>query len=618
MITTSNAISAPGQGPENTVNGSGLNAEDEHSTEPDDMWLAEPADAEPVTIQFEFDRVYKLHEMLVWNYNAQFELLLGFGLRDVTVEYSIDAVVWTSLGEVELARATAAPDYTANTTIAFDDVAVKYVRLIVVSTWGLAAQHGLSEVRFLYIPVHARLPQPVDGETNVPVSPNLHWRSGREVVSHEIYLSTDETAVSEGKALIDTASEATYAPGLLDFGQCYYWRVDEVNEAEEIPVWEGNTWSFTTQEFSLIDGFEQYDDEDNLIFETWIDGWTNETGSTVGHLDAPFAERGVVHNGRQSMPLHYDNRNAPFYSETGRDLSEADWTRGHADTLSLYIAGLGPNFAELPDGTILMNGFGTVFGAGEVEDRDEFRYAYKELVGDGAITVHVDSLVYTSERAVAGVMIRESLQASSKHAAVVVSPPNEVSFRRRRTNDGQSERTYEIVLPISRWLRLTRAGQELIAEHSTDGANWSSITGGSTAAIPMMGRIYIGLIVTTDTGQTRATSAEFSDVAFMGNVTGEWQTVGVGIAQVPGNSIEPLYVAVEDRTGQVATATHPDLFIVGRTGWHQWLIPCSTFGGVDMTSISQITIGVGDRDHPTAGGAGTVYIDDLAIGRPSP
>ena len=131
----------------------------------------------------------------------------------------------------------------------------------------------------------------------------------------------------EGTAPLDSVSETSYAPGLLNFNQRYYWRVDEVNEAEDIPVWEGSVWTFTTQEFSLIEGFERYD-EDTPIFETWIDGWTNETGSTVGYIDAPFTERSTVHSGRQSMPLHYDNRNAPFYSETGRA-----WTRriGPAD-----------------------------------------------------------------------------------------------------------------------------------------------------------------------------------------------------------------------------------------------------------------------------------------------
>jgi concanavalin A-like lectin/glucanase superfamily protein len=50
----------PGSGPANTVNGSGLNDSDQHSIEAPDMWLAAPGAGEPVWIQYEFDRVYKL------------------------------------------------------------------------------------------------------------------------------------------------------------------------------------------------------------------------------------------------------------------------------------------------------------------------------------------------------------------------------------------------------------------------------------------------------------------------------------------------------------------------------------------------------------------------------
>lgn len=65
VIATSNGSAETGAGPENTVNGSGLNADDQHSVESDDMWLTSPPEGEDLYIQYEFDRTYKLHEMLV-------------------------------------------------------------------------------------------------------------------------------------------------------------------------------------------------------------------------------------------------------------------------------------------------------------------------------------------------------------------------------------------------------------------------------------------------------------------------------------------------------------------------------------------------------------------------
>jgi concanavalin A-like lectin/glucanase superfamily protein/F5/8 type C domain-containing protein len=346
VVATSNAISESGAGPENMVNGSGLDDNDLHSTSASGMWLGVPNGVDPIQIQFEFDQVYKLHEMLVWNYNAEFELILGFGLKDVTVEYSSDGVAWTTLGDVQLTQATARSDYAANTAVDLGGVPVRYVRLTVNSAYGMLAQYGLSEVRFLYIPATAREPQPADEATEVGVDAVLSWRAGREAASHEVYLDSDAQAVADGTAPMDTVTQSSYTPSDLQFGCPYYWKVVEVNDAEAIASWEGPLWSFTTQEYAPADDFEAYDEEDNRIYDTWLDGWINETGSIVGYLAEPFAETSIVHGGRQAMPLEYDNSASPFYSEASRTWASAqDWTAGGANSLRLYFHGSADNTA---------------------------------------------------------------------------------------------------------------------------------------------------------------------------------------------------------------------------------------------------------------------------------
>jgi len=248
-VSATASTSDAGAGPVNTVNGSGLSADDTHSTAATDMWLASGNGVDPIWIQYEFDQVYRLHEMLVWNYNVQFELVLGLGLKDVTVEYSENGTDWMVLGEVEVAQATATATYAANSTIDLGGVAAKYVRLTVNSGWGMMGKFGLSEVRFLYIPARAREPQPVNGAVDVSPDALLQWRPGREAVAHEIYLSPDRQAVIDGTALVDTVTESGYLSGPLDPGQTYYWKVNEVNDAAEATsVWEGDVWEFTTAE----------------------------------------------------------------------------------------------------------------------------------------------------------------------------------------------------------------------------------------------------------------------------------------------------------------------------------------------------------------------------------
>ena len=320
--------------PENTVNGSGLDEAGRHSVASEGMWVSSMDGAQPTTIEFTFENVYKLHEMRVWNYNVQFEGFLGYGMKDVTVEYSENGVDWIALGDFEFAQAPASDDYTYNTTVAFDGLAVQAVRLTAHSNWGdLYPQYGLSEVHFMSIPVSAREPQPGDGSSDVGVDSTLTWRAGREADVHEVYLGTDPDAL----VLADTTSEASYAAASLDLDMVYYWKVAEVNEAEAITAWDSTVWSFSTEGYLVVDDFESYNDDDNLIYETWIDGWVNETGSTVGHAVGPFAEQTIVHGGSQSMPLFYDN--------SGVDTAEADldlnqnWTAHGIKSLSLYFYG---------------------------------------------------------------------------------------------------------------------------------------------------------------------------------------------------------------------------------------------------------------------------------------
>ena len=87
-VTATASSSQAGMGPEKTVDGSGLNALDQHSTEAKDMWLS--AGAQPNWIQYEFDKAYKLHELWVWNSNQLIEAFVGFGAKNVTIEYSLD------------------------------------------------------------------------------------------------------------------------------------------------------------------------------------------------------------------------------------------------------------------------------------------------------------------------------------------------------------------------------------------------------------------------------------------------------------------------------------------------------------------------------------------------
>jgi len=204
----------------------------------------------------------------------------------------------------------------------------------------------------LQLPYRVATPYPSNGATDVPQAVVLHWTGGDKAAQHEIYFGDDKDAVANGTAAVvrQGKDETSFDPGGLEWNKTYYWRVDEVNDAVADSPWKGNVWSFTTANFLVVEDFESYtDDEGNRIYETWTDGWINNTGSRVGYTEAPFAEQVIVLEGAQSMPLDYNNVKSPFYSEAEREWSPAqDWTVNGGDTLVLFVRGKSKNDASQP------------------------------------------------------------------------------------------------------------------------------------------------------------------------------------------------------------------------------------------------------------------------------
>ena len=208
------------------------------------------------------------------------------------------------------------------------------------------------------LPVRAIVPRPGNGTTDVRHSAQLTWRAGDQVAEHDVYFGTDPDAVSRAT---DTSAdvyqgrqeleETTFDPGTLEWNTTYYWRIDEVNDANPESPWIGSVWSFTTADFIVVDDFEGYSGEvDARIFQTWIDGMGytepepgnpgNATGSLVGTADYPWIEMTIIHGGNQSMPMSYNNTFSPYYSEAERTWdSPQDWTVNGVDTLSLHFRG---------------------------------------------------------------------------------------------------------------------------------------------------------------------------------------------------------------------------------------------------------------------------------------
>ncbi len=103
-------------------------------------------------------------------------------------------------------------------------------------------------------PVVASGPSPANGEIYSDTWANLSWRPGNFAVSHDVYMGDNFDDVNDGAAhtFLGNQSSALLFLGFTGYpfpdglipGTTYYWRVDEVNEAEPNSPWKGDIWSF--------------------------------------------------------------------------------------------------------------------------------------------------------------------------------------------------------------------------------------------------------------------------------------------------------------------------------------------------------------------------------------
>jgi len=196
-------------------------------------------------------------------------------------------------------------------------------------------------------------------------------------------------------------------------------------------------------------------------------------------------------------------------------LTVSDGALSGSDDMVVTVGGLLPSpWVDGDIGAVGFAGRGSYLGGTFIErgsgadiwgTADAFHYIYQPLTGDGQIVVRVATQDNSNAWAKAGVMIRETLAPGSKHAAIVVTPGNGVSFQRRLSTNGTSALTQVkgtgIAAPY--WVKLVRKGNVFTSYRSSDGVTW---TGLPNATITMSNTVYIGLAVTSHNNSASSTA----------------------------------------------------------------------------------------------------------------
>jgi len=105
----------------------------------------------------------------------------------------------------------------------------------------------------------------------------------------------------------------------------------------------------------------------------------------------------------------------------------------------------------------------------------------------------------------------------------------------------------------------------------------------------------------------------------------DWTTAGVAELSlwyrgVSDNATEPLYVAVSNTSGAPAVVASDDPSAAQIIQWTEWRIPLQSLAdqGINLTNVEAIAIGLGSKGGASAGGSGTMYIDDIRLNRAEP
>jgi hypothetical protein len=422
----------------------------------------------------------------------------------------------------------------------------------------------------LQIPQIAISPNPGDNAVDVPDTAVLSFTPGPKAVVHTMYFGTDKAKVTAGdpSVALPPTDQIMYVPAKLDWNTTYYWKVDEM--AADGTTFPGLVWSFTTANFVVI-----------------------EPGQKT---------------------LNYNNTVDPFISQLELGVP-ADLTKNGVTDLVLRFQGQaaaqGSFSYDAATGTYSVGGAGSdIWGTA-----DQFTYAFKALEGNGSMIARVvsDDGKGANTWSKAGVMIRETLAAGSTHAFMPITAGggNGRSFQRRLATNGSSTNADGPAPTIAApyWVKIERMGDDFSGYVSETGDPNSWVQVGAPVTIVMKDPVFIGLAVTAHVAGTVRTWT-FDSVSTTGKVVPAGPVSSWEIINTVQNDPAPLYVALEDKAGQMAMVTNPNPAAVNTTVMDLWRVPMSAFAGVNLQNAAKLYVGVGDGKPD---GSGTMTFADIRV-----
>ncbi len=197
---------------------------------------------------------------------------------------------------------------------------------------------------------------------------------------------------------------------------------------------------------------------------------------------------------------------------TGPSLSETSRVATLTVKTGPKMLSLDIGTAKQKAGTTTMTTSGyTVAGAGNDigSTADGFRFVYLQTTNDVDVKVQITSLDDVNEWTKAGLMLRESLVAGSRHTSILTTPSDgqevfQVVSRSILNSATTEQFRFGGVAYPKNWLRLKREGNLVTFYRSSDGVSWFYVR---SVNINTWASAYVGMVVSSHNTTTLATAA---------------------------------------------------------------------------------------------------------------
>ncbi|MFC1635117.1 hypothetical protein ACFL5Z_09765 [Planctomycetota bacterium] len=476
----------------------------------------------------------------------------------------------------------------------------------------------------------AKEPVPEDGAFHEDTWITLSWKPGAYAVTHDVYLGTDFDVVNDATRdseeyrgnqgadfYIAGFPGFAYPEGLIP-GTTYYWRIDEVNDADPNSPWKGDIWSFTVPPKTAYNPDPA--DGTGLTNTTVTLRWTPGFGAKLHtvFLGDDYDEVNNATVGAQRGTAFYNpgelEREKVYYWR----IDEFDgFETFKGDIWAFTTPGAVGNPQPANGATDV--GMATIL-SWTAADNAASHQVYLGLDKDTVRSADTSSPEYKGSTAL----------GSESYDAGLLNLDTTYYWRVDEVYNGTPVKGPVWGFTVGDFLMVDDF--ESYTDNDTDGeAIWQHWIDGF--GVPDNGA-QVGYLLPPYAEQTIVHDGSQSMPLFYFNEAGvtnseaaltltaprDWTVAGVGELSLwtrgdGANAADPLYVAISNAAGAPAIMAHEDPGAATSTVWKQWRISLQAFAdqGINLTDVERIAIGLGSKAGAAVGGTGTMYIDDIQL-----